>query len=180
MISALLFFGIGLADPTVPAVDYQKVADKTEWRWKDDEATPGHSFGKIPIEYDLRLERTSKKLFQVTITFGKDGKTLYTLEGHSNSVFRVVGKVLYYPQFHPSANGAALVAVDLTTGKELWKTNLKGIGSVDHFKYSNLINMEVSKDTVTVFGKESFGRYVEIVQLSTGKTVGHKIFPKDD
>jgi outer membrane protein assembly factor BamB len=180
MISALLFAAIGLADPVVPTVDYQKVADKTEWRWKDDEATPWHSFGKAPIEYDLRLEQTSKKLYTVTITFGKDGKTLYSVEGHRNSVFRVLGNVLYYPQFHPSASGATLVAVDLTTGKEIWKTHLEGIGAVRHFKYSNLINMEISNETVTVFGNESFGRYVEIVQLSTGKTVGHKVFPKED
>jgi hypothetical protein len=64
MISALLFVGIGLADP---AVDYQKIADKTEWRWKDDEATPWHSFEKAPIEYDLRLEQTSKKLYKVSV-----------------------------------------------------------------------------------------------------------------
>jgi outer membrane protein assembly factor BamB len=92
----------------------------------------------------------------------------------------IVGNVLYYPQFHPSSNGAALVAVDLTTGKELWKTQLQGIGPVRHFAYRNLINMEISKETVMIFGNESFGRYVEIVQLSTGKTVGHKEFPKDD
>jgi outer membrane protein assembly factor BamB len=180
MISALLFVGIGLADPTVPAIDYQKVADKTEWRWKDDEATPWHSFGKAPIEYDLRLEQTSKKLYTVTITFGKDGKTLYSFDGHRNSVFRIVGNVLYYPQFHPSSSGAALVAVDLSTGKELWKTDLKGVGPVSHFKYRNLINMELSNETATVFGNESYGRYVEIVDLSTGKTVGHKKFQKDD
>ena len=58
--------------------------------------------------------------------------------------------------------------------------SLKGIGPVTHSKYSNEVWLGVlDADTLIVHGNESFGKYVEIVDRKTGKTVGHKVF-KDE
>lgn len=174
----LLTLAFAVAAPA-PAVDYQKVADATEWKWSEQGGTVGHSVLTCESAYDVRLEVKATKRREVKVTFSKDGKDAFTLNGHRNTVFRVAGDTLVYARFHPSATGAAMVAVDLRTGKQLWKTDLKGIGPVSHFAYSNYLNLEADGDTVTVFGNEASGKYVEILDAKTGKTVGHKKFPED-
>jgi hypothetical protein len=37
----------------------------------------------------------------------------------------------------------------------------------------------VADGVLAVYGRESGGRYVELVDLTTGRTVGHKVFPPD-
>jgi hypothetical protein len=67
-----------------------------------------------------------------------------------------------------------VVAVDLKTGKRLWKTNLQGLGPIAHTKYRNRVIIEVDDRRVTVYGNESSGRYVEQLDPRTGKTLANK------
>jgi hypothetical protein len=71
------------------------------------------------------------------------------------------------------------VAWDLKAKKQLWKTNLKGLGGIIHFQYHNAVNLDLDGQAVRVRGKESAGRYIEYVDRKTGKTVGHKVYPKN-
>jgi hypothetical protein len=61
---------------------------------------------------------------------------------------------------------------------ELWKTRLKGLGPIAHKDYRNDVNLGLEKYAVCVRGKEAFGNYIEFVDRKTGKTVGHKVYPK--
>ena len=45
--------------------------------------------------------------------------------------------------------------------------------------YLNRLNFDASGGIVTVFGNESQGQYVEILDEKTGKMLGHKVFPKE-
>jgi outer membrane protein assembly factor BamB len=152
-------------------------AEDDGWRWKDDEATVGHSVLADRSEYDLTLGKKAGER-EVTVAFAKDGKTRYTLAGHGHTVFRVVGDTLVFARFSPGASGAQVVAVDLITGKELWATDLKGLGPVEHSAYRNRLNLDATADTVIVFGYESQGRYVENLNTKTGKTTSHHVFPR--
>jgi hypothetical protein len=80
---------------------------------------------------------------------------------------------LYYVQHHPISSGAALVSIDLKTGKQRFRTALKGIGPQDHSKYRNQVWLEVKDDVVIVQGEESHGKYVELVDPKTGKTLAN-------
>ena len=83
------------------------------------------------------------------------------------------------PDFHPSSSGCAVLAFDLKTQKQLWKTTLKGLGPIAHFRYANSVNLEIiNNNAVRIFGNESAGQYLEIVDLKTGKTVGHQKYKK--
>jgi hypothetical protein len=114
---------------------------------------------------------------EVSVRVSKDGKELFTLLTHWQAVVRQRDGVVYYTDFHGSSSGCAVVAFDLAAKKQLWRADLKGLGPITHFKYRNEVRLEVlDDDTLRVFGKESFGRYVEIVSRTTGKTVGHKVF----
>jgi hypothetical protein len=157
----------------------QKEADDAVWNWKDDNASLFTAFQRYQGDYQVTLVRTPNTFGKIFVRFGKDGRTIYEFEGHYASGFVGKGGQLYYTEYHPSASGCALVAVDLANGKCLWKTQLEGLGPIDHTKYRNLVILEMPRDGVLrILGNESAGQYVEYVDAGTGKTVGHKVFPR--
>jgi hypothetical protein len=159
--------------------DYQKIADATLWTWAAERASVGDSFLKFPNTYQVELIRKKDKYGEITIRLVDDGKELYAWEGHYRSVFSLTSDVLVYADFMASRTGCSIIAYDLKKQKQLWKTALKGLGPIAHFRYSNSVNLEIIKnDVVRVFGNESAGQYLEIVDLKTGKTVGHRQYKK--
>ena len=83
--------------------------------------------------------------------------------------------MLYYADFHPNASGCAIVAYNLKRREELWKTPLLGMGSVSHSMYTNRVNLNVDRDHLIVYGDEAAGRYIELLNAATGRTVAHRI-----
>ena len=159
--------------------DYQKIADATAWSWSAERASVGDSFLKFPNTYQVELVRKKNKYGEITIRLTEEGKELVAWEGHYRSVFSLSGDVLVYADFLSSRTGCSVVAYDLKNKKQLWKTDLKGLGPIAHFGYSNSVNLEIiNNDAVRVFGNESAGQYLEIVDLKSGKTVGHQKYKK--
>jgi hypothetical protein len=111
---------------------------------------------------------------------GRDGRRIYAWTGHAHSVFRIVGDRLYYADFKPNGSGGGIVAVDLKAEKQLWRSPLKALGAVSHSGYRNMINLDVSKDAVIVFGWESSGRYLELKSLEDGASVAHRLFAEKE
>ena len=159
--------------------DYQKVADETAWSWSAERASVGDSLIRFSKDYQVELIRKKNKFGDITIRVVDDGKELAAWEGHYRSVFTSSGNVLVYAAFLPSRTGCAVVAYDLKMQKQLWKADLKGLGDIDHFGYSNSVNLEIiNNDAVRVFGNESAGQYLEFVDIKTGKMVGHRQYKK--
>lgn len=159
--------------------DYQKTADATAWTWVAERASVSDSFLKFPNTYQVELIRKKNKYGEITIRIVDDGNELVAWEGHHRSVFFLSGDVVVYADFHPSRTGCSIVAFDLKKQKQLWKTALKGLGDISHFRYSNSVNLTIiNNDAIQVFGQESAGQYLEIVDLKTGKTVGHRTYKK--
>jgi hypothetical protein len=165
--------------PKKPGNDYQKLADETKWTFAEarsfqaqvDEALKGY-------ETNLVQEGTGDGV--LTISTRKDGEKLAVLFIHRSTTLLHRDGVIFTTEFSSASSGCSVVAFDLTTKKELWKCDLKGLGPIEHSKYRNEVRMEVLDDsTLRVFGKESSGRYVEIVDRHSGKTVGHKVFAEE-
>lgn len=159
------------------AVDYQKIADAAGWVWRSEMADPLGCVSQCGGKYDIRLLSKKGDRHALTIMILANGKEVFTWQGHRRSAFRILGDRLYYAEFHPSSSGGKVVAVDLTTGKKLWTSPLKALGSVQHSAYRNLMNLDVNDEVVTVWGNESLGRYVEFKSAATGETLGNKVFP---
>ena len=123
----------------------------------------------------MQIEQTKGMPWALTITLIRAGKPIYSWEGHEHSVFVVARDVLYYADFIPRRHGCAVIAYDLKSEKLLWKTDLWGIEVDGHSKYLNLINLEIADRHLIVYGNESFGRYIELLDLKTGKTVGNRV-----
>ena len=159
--------------------DYQKIADSTPWTWAPERASITDSFLKFPNTYQVELIRKKDKYDQIIVRLVDNGKELVAWQGHQRSVFCLKGDVLVYADFNSSTSGCIVIAYDLKKQKRLWKTDLNGLGPIDHFEYANEVNLEIiSKEAVRVFGNEFAGQYLEIVDLKTGKTVGHRMYKK--
>lgn len=170
---------VGLATAAPAAKDkaaaYQKKADEAAWDWKDERATLEFSVQRCK----LKVETQTNDFRGASITVHAGDDQVVTIDGHTGTSFVVQGLTLYYADYHPMSTGCAVVAMDLKTGKQLWRTTLKGLGPVKHFKYYNAVALDVDEGALRVVGKESQGRYIEFVDRENGTTLGHKVFPKD-
>jgi hypothetical protein len=158
-------------------------AGATGWRWSDIEATPlGCNAGNPSGNYDLQFIRYAKTPAQLTIKITSGDKEIYTWIGHANTVFAIRGDLLFYANFSPISSGGEIVSVDLTSGKERWRSPLKAMGPIQHSAYQNRINLDASTanpkggGTLNIWGNESMGKYLEIKDADTGNTVGHRKF----
>lgn len=160
---------------------WNKGAESLRWQWDERAASPFGSMEHINPKYNIRLlfknENDSHQLY-ISVLEGE--REVFTFKGHSRTVYYIWDDCLYYANFSYISDGAEIVAVNLKTGKELWKSPLAGIGSQMHSEYSNSLNLEADPFSVKVFGKESNGQYFESKRADTGETIAHKIFTRDD
>ncbi|MFO0551056.1 MAG: hypothetical protein U0271_21885 [Polyangiaceae bacterium] len=83
---------------------------------------------------------------------------------------------LYWADYSAIASGAGIVALDLTSGRPLWRRELYGIGPVSHSKYRNELEIHLAgEDRIAIFGWESSGKYVEVLRASTGEDLGSRL-----
>jgi hypothetical protein len=177
-LAALLAAGPLCAAPLSVGEDYQKKADEAPWEWSAGRATAADCAKRLPRGYRAEIEE--RNMFGgVVIRILKGGAALHSVEGHTGTVFAVRDDVLYYADFWRAATGCRVVAYDLRNKKQLWKTPLKGLGPLFHTEYSNAVLLEVDRHAVCVRGNECLGRYIEYVDLRTGKTVGHKVYSEE-
>jgi hypothetical protein len=177
-LAALLTVGPLWAAPGSAAEDYQKKADEAPWEWSDARATAADSAQRLKGDYKAEVEPRGDWGGAV-IRIVKGGAAVHSFEGHVGTTFAVGDDVLYYADYSRAASGCVVVAWDLKAKKQLWKTRLKGLGPIRHFQYRNAVALDLDGQAVRARGKESLGRYVEYVDRRTGKTVGHKVYPKD-
>jgi hypothetical protein len=158
---------------------YQKLAEGLAWAAPDEQETRSlqEQLSGYVIDYgEVRAINDNTR----TIRILKAGKEVCAWEDRGARAFLARGDVLYRADYTPISSGCAIIAVDLKSGKDLWSVSLKGLGPIDHSKYRNRVWMEPVDDSVlTVYGHESAGRYVELVDWKTGKTLGHKVFPRE-
>ena len=158
--------------------DYQERADAAEWTWKKKKADLNYYIKAYKGMYEVSATRPEDAFawsdYPLKISEAK--KVLYEAKVHGGTPFRIRGSTLYVTQHNRSANGCALVAIDLETKKQLWQTHLQGIGVVPHFRYSNQVTLDLDGSVAIVYGHESAGKYIEFVDLKTGKTVANRRF----
>ena len=136
-------------------VDYQQKADAAIWDWHPERSGLLYSVLNAPKEYEIAVVRPKDTFAELTVVFKLDDKTSCSWQGHRDTPFVVVGKVLYYADYSPWSDGCAVVAYDLANNKQLWKTQLQAIGPIDHTKYHNAVEMDLDGDALRVYGQES-------------------------
>jgi hypothetical protein len=166
------------AAPAPETKDYQKIADKEAWEWSKEKASAEYCKKAYKGDYEVELLPSGGVGGggSVNIRFYFNEKEVHTIVGHAGTVFGERKNVVYYADFTPYSSGCTVIAYDLKGKKQLWKTDLKGLGPISHTKYRNAVILEVKDDVVRVLGQESAGKYVEYVDLKSGKTVANRVF----
>ena len=166
-----------------------ELADETRWVWSDEDAGP---------MYSLVWGNDNLYGFKVSITNETDHAIKYAVTdhrraseedrkkcswvGHRYTVFRIRLTSLVYADWDPHQTGGEIVCVDLVSGKVIWRSSLRGLDAVEPMRrretlfYSNRLDINMRGRYVTIWGKETAGRYVEYKSMATGETVAHKVF----
>jgi hypothetical protein len=153
----------------------QAAAEEKKWTWSDDRATAEASARALGGGYRVQFDPTPGRPWASTLTLTREGRAIHSWEGDPYSVFVLAHDVLYRADFLPTRTGCAVIAYDLKGGRPLWKTDLWGVPVSTHSQYRNRINLEIDDRHMVVYGNESFGRYIELLDLKTGKTVGQRL-----
>jgi hypothetical protein len=157
-------------------------ADKPlEWCWSKEKASLAYCTKKHLRDYELERVGEKEDYTPINIRTKPDRKLIYSLkEGHKRTVFTRWKDVLYIADYSPIATGCKVIALDLKTGKQLWKSRLQGIRLTNpHSKYLNLVNIETDGLRIIVTGNEAEGRYIEHLDLQNGKSLANKKLDAD-
>jgi hypothetical protein len=180
-LSVLLFLAAIQSAYAQPSLIWNQGAENVPWKWDERAASPFGSMDHINPKYNIRLLfKKEKDGHHLHISVLEGEREVFTFEGHSRTVFYIWDDRLYYALFGTNSNGAKIVAVDLTTGKEVWRSEVLGIGMKLHSSYSNSLNLSADPFSVKIFGNEMSGQYFESKRADTGVTTAHKIFSSDE
>lgn len=157
-------------------IDYQKFVETSPWRWDSSAATPfafAQKFsGECDYEIVYRIKPTTSGLRDTnSIEFWKDGVLRAKIPW---SVFAMNGDLLTYVL---DERDGTVVQVDLTTGKERWRSVLEGVpiltGTVGYKQF----NLDTSDSSIVdVRSNQNGCRYIAVLHSETGKTLGCKVF----
>jgi len=166
------------AQEKVSGRDYVTIANEAVWTWSDDVATLAHCVATHLANYEVKTVPDDGQAFHhdLEIRLFQGDKLILTINGHSETVFTRLGQVLFVSNHGPIRTGCEVYALDLKTGKELWRSHLEGIGPIMHSKYRNHVAIENDGHAIIVRGKESSGSYIEYLDKDTGKTLANKAF----
>ena len=156
--------------------------DRTHWlpvlpTWSFDAAKSKLAHSLRNHQNIISLKVRKRGWSDLLITFVYRHAPVKEVKGHEETLFVVTsdGKLIYTTQ-HPISSGCGLTALELATGKELLTMNLKGLGPISHSKYRNRINIEYKyPHHLVIFGNESSGKYVEVVDLRSHTTILHTL-----
>jgi hypothetical protein len=104
---------------------------------------------------------------------------LKSKSGYAGMALALDDGTLYRVDYPLVSFGGKASAYSLSDGKLLWKTELKAIGPVRHFGYSNEIFIHLQGGSLEVVGHESAGDYVEMLDCKTGNMISNRVYKKD-
>lgn len=187
LVATLLVLMLQMRLPGVEAITGDRPQDVgSVWKWDDEHASAAYSLrylnwgaGGSPIHCELEAIPGKPG---ITFSVSLDGKTHYSWQGHRYSVFRAINNKLYFIDWNPKSTGGEMVAVDLYTAREIWRTPIKGLlfKKPTLSEYLNRFSLSISDNKVVILGKENYGYYTEVKNLATGNTIEYKILSRDE
>jgi outer membrane protein assembly factor BamB len=82
--------------------------------------------------------------------------------------------MLYAALYSDAATGGQVVALDVDSGAQRWTAHLQAMGPLHHSKYRNQIQLRLLDGRLAVFGDEAAGRYIEVLDPSSGRRLGYR------
>ena len=153
------------------------------WEWQGEDPSFGHTFYQGPITVRAGVQSCSftydDEEHAARTACEAEGAEPWSLEETDAFVedasLALDGGVLYVARFSDIATGCQVTAYDAASGTVRWGTRLQGIGPIGHSEYLNKVEMKVlDARWLAVFGWESGGCYVEVLDRGDGRTVSNR------
>jgi hypothetical protein len=135
----------------------------------------------------IHLVFDAKRSDRFECRFVYKGQKIISIRGHKHSTFCSKDNRLYFADYFPDTPGCTVVAYDLTSGKELWRTKLHQEQPRGASAYRNRVKISLSSDpaapgqqrdepgaVVEVRGSETYCDYIEALDAQTGTLLGIK------
>ncbi len=124
----------------------------------------------------------------ITVSLRRSDESICSFKAHDGTTFFIHDKCFYYADFRPDAPGGEIVAVDLTTGGEVWRSTLDSISdgasgstctnriALDVWCEWHNNNWKAHIDRLEILREENGQRYLQLMDFDTGNTLGHHVF----
>lgn len=163
------------------AMDRSNSLAKNElaWHWSNEKANLENCSKRHLNDYDVELLLQGHRDVVIVIRTKGQKQIICSFRGHSGTPLACANNTLFIAEQSPIASGCQIIAIDLKTGKYRWKTQLQGIGPVCHSEYLNKVNLNADGDKIVIYGNEASGRYVEILNMRTGRMIANRTLKAD-
>jgi outer membrane protein assembly factor BamB len=149
------------------------------WQWNEEAGPAGRAFS-VSVERGASVDVARARDGKVMglRKYGSGGGEIWAVQllapTARNVAFLVHDGTLYIALYKESATGAELAAIDIKTGRLLFRAPLRALGPVRQSKVRNRVQLRFVDPWVVVFGDESGGRYIEALDAKTGATVSNR------
>ena len=140
--------------------------ERPEWRWvgeagePDPAATSRRDAGGMSCTHrvDDGMSRLECRRRDAMVWYRQERTSVHAaLAQH--------GETLLVARFGRISSGCSVYAYDIDTGLERWRIALDGLGPIEHSQYLNAVQIQRDGDQLVVFGDESEGKYIEVLDL---------------
>jgi hypothetical protein len=163
---------------------WQKLLDGTQYQIPEYYSALLRSLGQFEGNAKVHVVFDPKDKWRIDYKFFRDDREVLSLRGHDQSAYAAKGNDLYFAEYSSASMGCTVVAYDLTTGKEQWRTKLHQAQPLGHSAYRNLVSVRISTKgeggeaaggaAIVITGKESYCDYVEVLDRKTGESLALK------
>lgn len=151
----ILLAGLLVTEALLFVVCRNHLGEQLTWRWSPEKASLTYSIKQHLQDYDVELVPPEDYISRTPITIRRkvDRRVVYSFKwGHPSIVFTRWNDTLFIAEYSPIASGCAVVALDLKTGSQLWRTPLQGNSPAAHSRYWNSVNIETNGERIIVHG----------------------------
>ncbi len=157
-------------------VDWANRAATSNWYWPTEPSLFSCTM-QMNDSYQAVLRHAKNDQFVVQIL--REDELRLEFPAHAATVFDTCRDLFVYAEFTTSSSGCTVIASDLKTRKQLWAVPLEGLGPIAHKSYRNRVSLSIVYGVVNIYGWESGGKYLELLDLKTGKVLGHRVFERN-
>lgn len=146
-------------------------AENVKWQWNETRLNNIVLYKGFQFIYTYSENSNTGEINKVDST-GKIIKVWESREIFTDSAFLLIeDEILFIGLFSGNSTGCTVIALDLTLSQTIWERQLTGLGSVGHSRYNNKVQMLLIDNKLTVFGWESGGKYIEVLNKENGDLI---------
>lgn len=165
-------------------IDYEKAAQAAKWQWQGENANLLQGVYTYLDRYRVEISAPQRGegnpgRRELTVRVLQNETLLHTFSAYPEVVFILYDYVLYIAYPRQGSTGCSVVAYDLRAKKQLWETRLQSVSRRPHSFYRNRVTMTRYGNALVITGNETLLRYIEFVDMKTGKTLAQREFPLD-